>query len=264
MDLNYQHLKVVRLWKVELQDEGLRSICNYIDKVASVEYLDLMDNGITALGCEFLGKTLRSERNNVRKLKLDNNEIGDEGLGRLAVGLRQNNKIEKLSFCFCGLTALGTKYIQEILANIGCKLRTLKLMGNPLQNEGVYEILRAVNSCGDKLEKLNIADVQLHILGYKEDIGDSIEEKIEKELVSIVKHSNTIAKYNFRNNWIPDGVARKLLGEVRENKTVFLFDLPDTVSHPIKELHAEIMKKRKPKKKKKTKKSTRPTKTTKK
>ena len=31
---------------------------------------------------------------------------------------------------------------------------------------------------------------------------------------------------------------------------VFLFDLPDTVSHTIKELHAEIMKKRKPKKKK--------------
>jgi hypothetical protein len=31
---------------------------------------------------------------------------------------------------------------------------------------------------------------------------------------------------------------------------VFLFELPDTVSHPIKELHAEIMKKRKLKKKK--------------
>ena len=35
-DLNYQHLKVIRLWKVDLQDEGLRSICNYIDKVNSV------------------------------------------------------------------------------------------------------------------------------------------------------------------------------------------------------------------------------------
>jgi hypothetical protein len=30
------------------------------------------------------------------------------------------------------------------------------------------------------LEKFNLADVQLNILGYKEDIGDSIEEKIEK------------------------------------------------------------------------------------
>jgi hypothetical protein len=50
-DLNYQHLKIIRLWKIDLQDEGLRSICNYIDKVETVEYLDLMDNKITALGC---------------------------------------------------------------------------------------------------------------------------------------------------------------------------------------------------------------------
>ena len=85
-DLNYQHLKVIRLWKVDLQDEGLRSICNYIDKVRSVEYLDLMDNKITALGCEFLGKTLKNE--SIVKLKLDNNDIGNEGIANLTVGLR--------------------------------------------------------------------------------------------------------------------------------------------------------------------------------
>jgi hypothetical protein len=53
-----------------------------------------------------------------------------------------------------------------------------------------------------------------------------------------------------RNNWIPDAIAKKLLGEVKENKTIFLFELPDTISHPLREFHAEIMKKRKPKKKK--------------
>ena len=76
-DLNYQHLKVIRLWKVDLQDEGLRSICNYVDKMETIEYLDLMDNKITALGCEFLGKTLRNDKNNIIKLKLDNNDIGN-------------------------------------------------------------------------------------------------------------------------------------------------------------------------------------------
>lgn len=70
-------------------------------------------------------------------------------------------------------------------------------------------------------------------------------------MVSIVKGNQSISEYNFRNNWIPDGVAKKLLNEVRQNKTIFQFELPDTVSHQIKELHAEIMKKRKPKKGKK-------------
>ena len=41
-------------------------------------------------------------------------------------------------------------------------------MGNPLENEGAYEILRAVNTCGDTLEKFNLADVGMNILGFKE------------------------------------------------------------------------------------------------
>lgn len=53
-------------------------------------------------------------------------------------------------------------------------------------------------------------------------------------MLEIVQNNQSIAKYNFRNNWIPDGVARRLLNEVKDNKTVFLFELPDTVSHPIK------------------------------
>lgn len=34
-------------------------------------------------------------------------------------------------------------------------------------------------------------------------------------MVSIVKGNQSISEYNFRNNWIPDGVAKKLLNEVR-------------------------------------------------
>lgn len=40
-------------------------------------------------------------------------------------------------------------------------------MGNALANQGVYEVLRAVNSCGDTLEKINLADTGMNILGYK-------------------------------------------------------------------------------------------------
>lgn len=79
-DLNYQHLKKIRFWKVNVEDEGLRSICNYIEKVNSIEYLDLMDNKITSLGCEFLSRVLINPNNRITKLKLDNNPITTEGL----------------------------------------------------------------------------------------------------------------------------------------------------------------------------------------
>lgn len=36
IDLSYAHLKKIRIWKADIQDEGLRSICNFIDKSNSV------------------------------------------------------------------------------------------------------------------------------------------------------------------------------------------------------------------------------------
>ena len=51
-DLQYPYLKKIRFWKIDLQDEGVRVICNYVEKVNSLEYLDLMDNKVTPLGCD--------------------------------------------------------------------------------------------------------------------------------------------------------------------------------------------------------------------
>lgn len=35
-------------------------------------------------------------------------------------------------------------FIQDILANIHSKIRSIKLQGNPLRNEGIYQFLRVV------------------------------------------------------------------------------------------------------------------------
>ena len=76
-DLQYPYLKKIRLWKIDLQDEGVRVICNYVEKVNSVEYLDLMDNKVTPLGCEFLGKMFSNKNCKVFKFRIDNNPIYD-------------------------------------------------------------------------------------------------------------------------------------------------------------------------------------------
>ena len=43
-EIGYKHLKQLRLWRVKCQDEGVRTICIYIDKVRLLEVLDLLDN----------------------------------------------------------------------------------------------------------------------------------------------------------------------------------------------------------------------------
>ena len=41
----------------------------------------------------------------------------------------------------------------------------------------------------------------------------------------------------------------KILKEVKENKNIFIIDLPECIAYELKEHYVEIMKKRKPKKK---------------
>lgn len=128
-DLQYEHLKKVRIWKGGIGDEGVRFISKFLSIKYSLELIDLLDNGITPLGCEFIGRAMASPLCNVKHLKLDDNLIQSQGLKHLVLGLRQNNAIDKLSLKYCGIDAEGARYIQEILANIHTKLRSLKLQG---------------------------------------------------------------------------------------------------------------------------------------
>lgn len=78
-----------------------------------LEILDLMDNEVGLLGCQFLSKVLHpASMTKLLKLKLDHNIIGAEGLAILSQGLAQNDTIEKLSLNYCGITSEGAKYLQ--------------------------------------------------------------------------------------------------------------------------------------------------------
>lgn len=131
-----------------------------------LETLDLLENGITSLGCQFLGKAVANPFSCIKHLKLDNNLIGNEGLEEISKGLRVNSCITKLSLKQCGIDARGARHIQDILANISTQIRSLKLQGNPLNNDGLYQVLRAVN-INEMLEKINVADIGLNLLAFK-------------------------------------------------------------------------------------------------
>ena len=46
-------MKILKLWRVKAQDEGVRCICNFMTKVKVLEVLDLLDNEIGVLGKNF-------------------------------------------------------------------------------------------------------------------------------------------------------------------------------------------------------------------
>ena len=78
--------------------------------------LELLDNKITPLGCEHLGKILNPiAKTNLTHLKLDHNQFGSAGLKFLAEGLSQNKNIEHLSLTYCEIDESGARYLFEIL-----------------------------------------------------------------------------------------------------------------------------------------------------
>ena len=84
----YSHCKSIRLWKAGAEDEGVRSLCEYLKISPNVALVELLDNGVTSLGCEFIAKAiLPSTASNVLYLKLDHNNFGSEGVKALAKGL---------------------------------------------------------------------------------------------------------------------------------------------------------------------------------
>ena len=66
--------------------------------------LELLDNKLTALSCEFVSRVLHPKSNTmISTLKLDHNSFGSEGVRRLAEGLSINSSLENLSLTYCGI-----------------------------------------------------------------------------------------------------------------------------------------------------------------
>lgn len=108
--------------------------------------MELLDNKITALGCEFIGRSIHPKANtNLVIVKLDHNEFGAEGVRRLAEGMAINKTVEQLSLTYCNIDAAGWRPLFEILIFSQSKLKELNLSGNFLRNEGVRGVLRGVS-----------------------------------------------------------------------------------------------------------------------
>lgn len=103
--VGYPHCQSIRLWKTYCEDEGLRAICEFIQRTLTCLCLELIDNKITHLGCEFLGRTLKPGPAcpPIVFLKLDHNMFGSAGCNALCEGLKTNEMMKTLSLCYCGI-----------------------------------------------------------------------------------------------------------------------------------------------------------------
>ena len=70
----YKHCTSIRFWKSDIQDMGVYAVKQYLETGTKVEFLELLDNGITYRGCEHIAKALHPKNpTDIQVLKLDHN-----------------------------------------------------------------------------------------------------------------------------------------------------------------------------------------------
>jgi hypothetical protein len=195
-------IRAVRCWKCNGGDESVRSVCYYLDSVPSpaVEDLQFIDNGLTELGCEFLGRTLGPQGNKtINLLRLDFNQFGAAGVEKLSYGLSQNATLRHLSLRYCGIGEDGGQYIAHILMFIRNALEVLELRGNHLKNQGIQDVFRGARrtKC---LRQLDVFDNKFS------DTPDVIEA-----IKDLFQNNVKIEDYNLAGNQISDEGAGKLV-----------------------------------------------------
>ena len=151
--------------------------------------MELLDNNITALGCEFLGKALHPKlQPQIQILKLDHNNFGAEGVIALAEGLGVNPTLRLLSLTYCGITKEGAGALFEILIYSKSVLEDINLTGNLLKDEGVIKLMQGV-SIAKSLKKLSVADNQF-----------SDTEKVMQAIEFCMGKNDRLGKYDFKYN----------------------------------------------------------------
>lgn len=156
-----------------------------------VNILELLDNKITALGCEFISKTLHPiSKPTVVILKLDHNNFGSRGVQNLSEGLAINPSLKILSLQYCGIDEAAAQAIFEILIYTRSALEDINLSGNMLGNEGVKKVLHgtAVNK---SLKKIWLGDNQ-----FNDD-----EDVLKAIMFCWVKNTH-LMRYDFKYNII--------------------------------------------------------------
>jgi len=198
--------------------------------------LELLDCKLSVKGCEYIGNALEDRREhgegpkNVRFLRLDSNNFGDEGFKRLNKGLRMNPNIDTVSMNHCGLTENCSKSLLELLIFKESKIKELSLEGNNLKAHGAETIFKAMelnnslqilNLADNKIEEsedftkkfikfIKVPDLSIEVLSLQK---NNIGMKTANELFRAI---STLNEHQFNSIVLPDKVDKELAGRIGE------------------------------------------------
>lgn len=156
--------------------------------------MELLDNKITALGCEFISKALHPRmKPQIQVLKLDHNHFGSDGIINLAEGLAINPTLRLLSLTYCGFDFNAADALFQILIYSRSALEEVNFSGNALMNEGIVKVFYGA-SIAKSLKKIALADNQFTL--------ESVEDRVYATLTKCMEKNKKLTKYDLKYNVI--------------------------------------------------------------
>ncbi|XP_076144535.1 NACHT, LRR and PYD domains-containing protein 12-like [Alosa pseudoharengus] len=178
------HLEKLRLAGCKLTEESCKAVASALQSSISLKELDLSvndlkDSGVQLLSaglssphckltslrlnlchlskasCEMMASVLQRTPSHLRELDMSDNDLQDEGVELLCVGLRDPQcKLETLRLSGCLITHEGCSLLSSALKSNASYLKQLDLLYNHPGDSGVRELTDRLNDPSCKLETL--------------------------------------------------------------------------------------------------------------
>ncbi|XP_076146026.1 NACHT, LRR and PYD domains-containing protein 12-like isoform X2 [Alosa pseudoharengus] len=148
------HLRELDMSDNDLQDEGVELLCvGLSDPQCKLETLRLNRCHLSKASCEMMASVLQRTPSHFKELDLSENDLGDEGIDLLCVGLWDPHcKLETLRLSLCVITHKGCSLLAAALKSNPSYLKHLDLSCNHPGESGVRELTERLNDPNCKLE----------------------------------------------------------------------------------------------------------------
>ncbi|XP_062396981.1 NACHT, LRR and PYD domains-containing protein 12-like [Sardina pilchardus] len=156
------HLRELDMSGNDLQDEGVELLCAGLrDPQCKLETLRLNQCHLSKASCEMMASVLQRTPSHLRELDMSDNDLQDEGVKLLCVGLSKPQcKLETLRLAGCKLTEESCKAVASALQS-SISLKELDLSHNDLKESGVQLLSTGLSSPHCKLTTLRLNQCHL-------------------------------------------------------------------------------------------------------
>ncbi|XP_062396001.1 NLR family CARD domain-containing protein 3-like isoform X2 [Sardina pilchardus] len=148
------HLRELDMRGNDLQDEGVELLCAGLrDPQCKLETLRLNHCNLIKSSCKSMASVLKKTPSYLRELDMSDNDLQDEGVEQLWVGLRDPQcKLETLRLSGCLITQKGCLCLSSFVISNPSYLKELDLSYNHPGYSGLRELTDRLNDPSCKLE----------------------------------------------------------------------------------------------------------------